>query len=159
MGPRTRTDEEAAAVAKLQPGVCLVPRNTPSGPAHAREAWARALGELRVVVDVQRDGADVAYEYPGGACVKSADELAVDFAYSDGTLLMPDVTCADAIAASHAAVARLLSAERAGALATPCATTVQWNAPACRFEILRADTRALEAVVLVNSDGSLSQVG
>ena len=40
---------------KLAGGQVLVPRDTPVGPAEAREAWAHELGQTLLVVDV-RDG-------------------------------------------------------------------------------------------------------
>lgn len=67
-------------------GELLVPKDTPAGPANARVAWADAVGSLRTVLGVERDGLDVAYGQQGwaGALVTSMEELGGTYERPDG---------------------------------------------------------------------------
>lgn len=72
--------------ARLIPRELLVPKGTPEGDPAQRVAWARAGDDLVEIVQVERDGADVAYRrgLGNGVQVKSADELAEDYERADG---------------------------------------------------------------------------
>jgi hypothetical protein len=66
-------------------GELLVPKDTPAGPAHARVAWSEAVGTLRTVLGVERDGLDVAFGQRGeGERVLSMEELAAEYERPDG---------------------------------------------------------------------------
>lgn len=67
-------------------GELLVPKDTPAGPWLARVAWADAVGSLRTVLGVERDGLDVAYGQKGraGSRVTSVEELGETYERPDG---------------------------------------------------------------------------